>query len=81
MIADVNGDGIPDAVLVGSGTASVFLGYGDGTFTAPFSLGIGPSPGTVLPAYLHGQNPALGLADIVAPDESGGVMVLLNTTK
>ena len=39
-IGDFNGDGIPDLVTANEGgnTATVFLGNGDGTFTA------GPSP-------------------------------------
>jgi hypothetical protein len=42
---------------------------------------VGPAPGFILTENLHGQSPAAGIPDIVAPDTSGGVMVLINKTK
>jgi hypothetical protein len=44
----------------------------------PFAIGTGPSPSGLLVANLHGQAAPAGLPDIVAPDNSFGVMVLLN---
>ena len=34
MVADLNGDAIPDIVILGGGTIEVNLGYGDGTYAA-----------------------------------------------
>lgn len=76
LIADLNGDGIPDVVVVESDTAAIYLGTGHGGFNEPaFCVGTGPSPGDLLAVNLHGQS---GFPDLVAPDNSGGVMVLLN---
>lgn len=80
-VADVNGDGIPDVLALGSDTLYVYLGQGGATYAAPFSIGTGPSPGSILTENLHGQSPTAGLPDIVAPDLSGAVVTLLNLTK
>jgi hypothetical protein len=81
MVADINGDGIPDIEMLQSDTLKIYLGEGGATYATPFCIGTGPSPGDILVANLHGQSPTVGLPDIVAPDTSGGVMVLLNLTK
>jgi hypothetical protein len=81
LVADVNGDGIPDICELVSDTVSIFLGEGGANYAAPFSIGTGPSPGDILVSNLHGPSPTAGLSDLVAPDSSGGVMVLLNLTK
>jgi len=81
LVADVNGDGNPDILELGSDTLGIFLGLGGGAYEAPFEIGTGPSPTGLLVANLHGQTASAGLADLVAPDGTGGVMVLLNTTK
>lgn len=80
-VADVNGDGIPDVLVTGSDTLYVYLAVGDGTWAKPLVLGTGPSPGSILVENLHGQSPAAGLPDIVIPDTSGGVIVLVNLTQ
>jgi hypothetical protein len=81
MVADVNGDHIPDIGVMSANTLTIYLGNGDGTFQPGFSIGGGPSPSDVRAINLHGQSPLSGLADIVAPDGSGGVMALINQTK
>ena len=81
MVADLNGDGVPDITILAPGTAEIFLGTGNAEYATPFYIGTGPEPGSILAADLHGQKAASGLPDIVAPDVAGGVMVLLNTTK
>jgi hypothetical protein len=83
MVADVNGDGIPDVGVLASDTLLVYLGEGDtiASYAAPFSVGTGPSPGSILVENLHGQSKAADLPDIVIPDLSGGVAVLLNLTQ
>jgi hypothetical protein len=59
----------------------IYLGLGNGTFATPFYVGVGPAPGDILLEDLHGQSPTAGIPDIVAPDLSGGVTVLINETK
>lgn len=80
VVADVNGSGIPSILILGSDTVGVYLGESGTTFASPFYIGTGPSPTNILIENLHGQSPKTGLPDIVAPDGSGGVMVLLNLT-
>ena len=80
MVADLNGDGIPDIALQWADTLEIYLGQGGATYAPPFSIGTGVSPGALIVENLHGQ-PASGLPDIVVPDFSGGVMVLINATK
>jgi len=81
MVADLNGDGIPDIAVLGADTLAIFLGTGGATYAAPFDIGTGPSPGSLLVANVHGQPASAALPDIVAPDSSGGVMTLINQTK
>jgi hypothetical protein len=81
LVADVNGDGILDILELGSDTVAIQLGNGDATFTKWFDIGTGPSPSGILVENLRGQPPSAGLPDIVTPDSSGGVRVLINTTK
>jgi len=81
MVADLNGDGIPDIAILGSDTLEIFLGLGGAKYASPFEIGTGPAPGDILVENLHGQPPRAGLPDIVAPDTSGGVVVLINKTK
>jgi len=81
MVADLNGDGVPDIALLESDTLEIYLGNGGATYAAPFSIGTGPSPGGLLVANLHGQSASAGLPDIVAPDLSFGVMTLINQAK
>jgi hypothetical protein len=81
LVADVNGDGIPDVLVLGSDTIEVYLGQGSATYASPFAIGTGPVPGSLLAETLHGQPPSAGVPDIVVPDYSGGVRVLINLTK
>jgi hypothetical protein len=83
IVADVNGDGVPDIIELQSDTLEIYLGEGGASpsYAAPFSIGTGPSPGSILVANLHGQSPKAGLPDIVVPDTSGGIMVLPNLTQ
>jgi hypothetical protein len=80
-VADVNGDGIPDLLVTGFDTLTVSLGEKGVKYATPFYIGTGPAPNDILVANLHGQSATKGLPDIVAPDGSGGVMVLTNLTK
>jgi hypothetical protein len=80
-IGDVNGDGIPDLLLPADGSLGIAYGKGDGTFKPTVAWRVGGSPGQILLENLHGQPASANLPDIVSPDSSGGVVVLLNTTK
>jgi hypothetical protein len=63
-----------------SSTIAILLGKGNATFAAPYYIGAGRSPGDLLLENLHGQAASAGLPDVVVPDVTGGVMVLINTT-
>jgi hypothetical protein len=80
VVADVNGDGIPDIIVLGSNTLGIFLGEAGTTYASPFYIGAGFSPSNILVESLHGQSASAGIPDIVAPDNTGGVLVLLNLT-
>jgi hypothetical protein len=71
MVADVNGDGRGDAVVMfkDSGTAMVALGRSDGTFAQPVSWSYGQSVNCQY--YLSDVN-GDGKADLVAFTDSGG---------
>jgi len=50
-------------------------------FDYVISLGTSGSPQDLFALSVHGQNPKLGLQDLVVPDSSGVLDVILNTTK
>jgi len=79
QIGDVNGDGIPDLLLPSTDSITIALGTGKGTFLTGPTVGAGPGEGQILLESLHGRS--TGFPDLVAPDASGGVWVLLNFTK
>jgi len=81
LVSDLNGDGIPDIAISGGDTLSIYLGQGGATYALADNIGMGPSPGTLLVENLHGQHASAGRPDIVVPDFTGGVVVLINTTK
>ncbi len=80
FVADVNGDGIPDVLVSTADTIEVYLGQSGATYATPFAIGTGPAPGSILVGHFH-ELTTPGLPDIVAPDFSGGVIVLTNTTE
>jgi adhesin/invasin len=79
-VADVNGDGILDVLVLEANTLNIYLGEGSAKYAASVSIGTGPSYGSLLVENLHGQSSKAGIPDIVEPDSSGGVMVLFNLT-
>ncbi len=81
VVADVNGDGIPDILIQGLDTLVMYVGEGGGNYAEPLYIGLGSYPNDVFVANLHGQKPGSGKPDIIEPDGNGGIMVLPNTTK
>jgi hypothetical protein len=80
-VGDLNGDRIPDLAVAnsGSGTVSVLLNAGDGTFTLAAEYALGPSaaPVSVVVDDLNGD----GRLDIAVADlGSDAVSVLLNAS-
>lgn len=76
-VADVNGDGLPDIITANgsSGTVSVLINNGDGTFAAPVTYPAGSQPVAVAVADLNAD----GHPDLVVADLAGNsVQVLLN---
>jgi flagellin-like hook-associated protein FlgL len=74
-LGDLNGDGVLDIVTAdnGSGTASVLLGKGDGTFNAKTSFGVGSNPQSVTLGDLNGD----GVLDIVTADRGNNTASVL----
>jgi hypothetical protein len=74
VVADFNGDGIADLAitnfldLAGSGTISVLLGSGDGTFQNLVPYGVGAFPAGIAAADFNGD----GVADLAVTNSGGG---------
>jgi hypothetical protein len=72
-VADFNQDGIPDLAVLGKDTVSIYLGNGQGGFSAPVSYNAGLDPTGLTVAYLNGpKNPP----DLIIGNEYGDVLVL-----
>ncbi len=57
-LADVNGDSVPDLLVLNAGSLGIYLGKGNGTFEeTPFFIGPGEAPGMILTENLHGRPP------------------------
>jgi hypothetical protein len=74
-LADLNGDGKPDLIVVipGSADVNVLLNNGDGTFAAPVQYFAGTPDGNVVAADLNKD----GKLDAIVGTNSNGIAVLL----
>ena len=72
---DFNGDGKLDIAVAnsGSGSISVLLGNGDGTFQMALNTPAGQTPWALIAKDLNGD----GLLDLAVADEAGSAVVLL----
>jgi hypothetical protein len=78
VVADLNGDGIPDIATVNefAGTVNVLLGNGDGSFQPPVSYRVGARPQHIAAGRFGGDS---NVPDLVVTDhDSGMVSVLVN---
>jgi hypothetical protein len=73
-LGDFNGDGKPDIVAAGCGSATVFLNNGNGTFAAPQTYTVAGSPTAVAVGDFNND----GKLDIVTANANGTVSLLLN---
>src|ERR1700751_4532411 len=75
VAGDFNGDGRLDLAVAnsGSGSISVLIGNGDGTFQPALNTPAGTTPWALTVADLNGD----GHQDLVVADEAGSVLVLL----
>jgi sugar lactone lactonase YvrE len=76
---DFNGDGIPDLVATtyfNEGSATIFLGKGDGTFSEGEQLSLGNFPSAIVVGDFNGDG-RLDLAFGYAAEYGGGVTVYL----
>ena len=74
-IADVNGDGIPDVVVLnqGGGSVSVFLTNAEGTLSAATEIGVGDSPSGLALGDFNGD----GNLDLAVTSASQGLVIVL----
>jgi hypothetical protein len=75
VVGDFNGDGIADIAVTNktSGTVSVFLGNGDGTFTLKSSPATGSLPWGIAAGDFNGD----GKLDLVVANSGGGTVSVL----
>lgn len=75
LLADFDGDQVPDAVAEGGGSIFVWLNNGDATFQAPLSTVAGASSGGIAASDLNGD----GATDLIVTNPAENtVSVLLN---
>src|SRR5207237_9432461 len=76
IVTDINADGFLDLTVANrlSGTVSVLLGKGDGTFYGAQNYAAGSRPYAVAAADFNGD----GFPDLVVANYSGTVTVLIN---
>ncbi len=64
-----------DLAVISGNSAKILVGNGDGTFRAPLTVVLGPSPARVSAADVNGD----GRVDLLAANNDGKVSVLINT--
>ena len=77
VAGDWDGDGKPDVAVVnqgsGSGSVSILLGNGDGTFTGPSDVTVGSSPSAVVAGDFNGD----GILDLAVTDSTDNNVSIL----
>ncbi len=75
VVADMNGDGKPDIVVAnyGSGTVSVMLGHGDGTFGSPRTFACGPTGNQAVVADVNHD----GIPDVIVANATDNTVSVL----
>ena len=74
LVADLEGDGIPDTIILSASGVTVYRGDGKGGFLPdPFTISAGPQPTGMTVADLSGD----GKADLLVGDAYGDLLVLL----
>lgn len=73
---DFNVDGLPDLAVTDqdTGTVSIFIGQGDGTFATPIILAAGTGPAGLVSGAFDGSSSPPGLA---IADSSGNVLTII----
>ncbi len=75
LLADLNGDGVPDLIVANTGANDVlvYLGQGHGRFSAPLRFFTGMSPLGLTVADLNGD----GIPDLVVTNEASDDLTIL----
>ena len=80
IIADLDGDNIPDVATADNfdGTVTVLKGVGDGTFTSPQSIPVGSEPVGLAAGFIDGDNHLdMVVTNMTGGDGGGGTITVI----